>query len=224
MPQETLDAVLEDWTTADVPKETRAALSLLACMTLRPMELDAPFVEGLRESGLDDFKMREAAKVCFQYNLITRIADAFDFPLLDGKQQARLAKVNNFVGKLLKGKDAAPLWTRSSDGRIRPPGVDRGWQTMLSTAGLTAPPLRRDVAAFVTAQWRLSDKDIPQLSDALATYLKKLSLYAYRILDEEVDALRAEGYTDEMIYEITVVGAFAAALVGLEQLFDVLYC
>ena len=218
-----LDAVLEDWTTADVPKETHAALSLLECMTLRPMELDASFVEGLRESGLDEFKMREAAKVCFQYNLITRMADAFDFPVLEGKQQARLTKMLNFGSTRLRGKNADPLWTRSADGRIRPTGVDRGWQTMLSTKGLTDPPLRHDVAAFVTAQWRLSHKDIPQLSDALTTYLKKLSLYAYRILDEEVDALRAEGYTDEMLCEITVVGAFTAALVGLDQLFDVLY-
>ena len=206
-----------------MPKETHAALSLLVCMTERPMALDAAFVAGLREAGLDDFKIREAAKVCFQYNLITRIADAFDFPLLDEKQQARLARVNNFAGKLLKGKEADPLWMRSADGRIRPPSLDQGRQTMLTTKGLTAPTLRRDVATFVTAQWRLSDKEIPQLSDALTTYLKKLSLYAYKIVDEEVDALRAEGYTDEMIYEITVVGAFAAASVGVEQLFEVLY-
>ena len=206
-----------------MPKETRAALSLLACMTLRPMELDAPFVEGLRESGLDDFKIREAAKVCFQFNFITRIADAFDFPLLDEKQQVRLAKVNNFVGKLITVKDVEPVWTRNTEGRIRPQGLDLGLQTMLSAKGLTDSTLRRDVAAFVTAQWRASNQGFPQLSDALSKYLKKLSRYAYRIMDEDVDALRVEGYTDEMIYEMTVVGAFAAALVGTEQLFDVLY-
>ena len=57
----------------------------------------------------------------------------------------------------------------------------------------------------------------------LQTYLKKLSLHAYRIVDEDIEALQSAGYSDEMIYEITIVGATGAALVGLEKLFQALY-
>jgi hypothetical protein len=57
----------------------------------------------------------------------------------------------------------------------------------------------------------------------LETYLKKLSLYAYRITDEDFDTLRDAGYSDEMLYEITIVGSIGAALVGLEKLYEALY-
>ena len=45
----------------------------------------------------------------------------------------------------------------------------------------------------------------------------------YRITDEDVDKLRDAGYTDEMIYELTMVGSIAAALIGLEKLYAALY-
>lgn len=220
--------MLADWITAEVPERTRAALRLLECMTVRPLALDTSFVNELKQTGLDELAMREVANIGFHYNLINRVADAFDFPVPQGKQKARLAKALNTAGKRLKGIAAETVWVRAEDGRIRPTEVEHGRERLFSAAGKTDPALRYAIEAFVLAQWGYvrdgSWKADPlSIPSELQPYLKKLALYAYRITDKEINALRAVGYTDETIYEITIVGSFAAALVGLEQLFAALY-
>ena len=223
LPQKTLDAVLEDWTLADIPERTRAALRLLECMTLRPQELDALFVHELKENGLDDSSIREAANVGFHYNLINRVADAFNYPIPTDKQKARLATILNLSGKLLKGTHTNPVWIQAADGRIRPSEVESGRTHMLSANGKTESVLRQSVEAFVTAQWNHPRANESPTPPELHTYLKKLALHAYRITDDDIITLQNAKYCDEMIYEITIVGAFGAALVGLEKLFEALY-
>lgn len=218
-----MDDVLEDWRTANVPERTRAALKLLECMTLRPLEIDSAFIRELINAGLDEHAIREAANVCFHYNLINRVADVFDFPVPQGGNKARLAKILNFSGRRLKGSAADEIWVRGKDGRIRPTEVEHGRQRIFSAEGETDPSLRQAVDAFVVAQWGKTRSFAPLVPDHLQPYLKKLSLYAYRITDKDIQELKEAGYTEAMIYEITIVASFAAALVGLEQLFAALY-
>lgn len=192
-------------------------------MTSHPMDLDKAFVDGLWEDGLDELAITEAANVGFHYNLIDRIADAFDFPVPQGLQKERLAKLLNFTGNLLRGSRTEELWVWGEGGVIRPAEVETGRAHFLSADGATDPILRRSVEAFVTAQWGQVRSGVPPVPSELETYLKKLSLHAYRILDSDVESLRNHGYSDDMIYEITVVGATGAALVGLERLFKAMY-
>lgn len=215
--------MLEDWKTADVPERTRAALRLLECMTVRPLELDASFVQGLVRDGLDEAAIREAANVGFHYNLINRVADAFDFKVPGPKEKQRLAALLNLAGKVIKGSEHATVWVRSGDGRIRPTEVERGRERMLSADGETSPELRRAVEAFVTAQWGVTRPGAPEVPPELVGYLKKLARGAYKLVDEDVSALREAGYSTDALYELTMVGATGAALVGLEQLFGALY-
>ena len=192
-------------------------------MTLQPADIDEKFVEGLREDGLDDLAIREAANVGFHYNLINRVANAFDFPVPRGIQTKRLATMLNVTGKLLKGSRSDEIWVRGEDGHVRPTEVEIGRTHLLSADGLTEPALRRSVEAFVTAQWGQDRPDTLPVPADLESYLCKLALHAYRITDTDIEVLRNAGYSDEMLYEITVVGSFGAALVGLERLFDPMY-
>jgi len=223
LPQATLDAVLDDWTTADIPERTRAALRLLECMTLRPRELDTAFIGSLRETGLDDLAMREAGNVGFHYNLINRVADAFDFPVPEGEQKSKLAAMLNLAGRLFKGTQADPAWTCSPDGAVRPTEVELGREHFLAAPGVTSSGLRRAVEAFTAEKRGFPRAGTFSLPPELAPYLEKLALHAYRITDEDVASLRAAGRRDEAIYEITMAGALGAALVSLEQLFQSLY-
>jgi len=218
-----MDVVLADWQTADIPERTRAALRLLECLTLRPMELDESFVQGLREDGLDDPAMREVANISFHFNMINRLSDAFEFDTLNEKQEALHTKMLNQTGKRLKGKQADPVWIRDEDGRIRPTELTRARQPLLHAPGKTTPELRRAVEAFVVAQRENALFQAFPVPDELTNYLQKLALHAYKITDKDFNNLRSAGYGDEAIYEITVTGAFGAALVGVEVLFDALY-
>ena len=218
-----MDDVLADWQTAVIPEKTRAALRLLECLTLHPLDLDESFVATLRAAGLDDPALREAANVGFHFNMMNRLSDAFKFEPLNEKQEALHTKMLNQSGKFLKGKQADPIWIRDTDGQIRPTELARARQALLSAPGKTTPALRQAVEAFVVIQrGHIRDQTNP-VPDELTGYLNKLALSAYKIPDKDVKALRMAGYEDEAIYEITMAGAFGAALVGIERLFDVLY-
>lgn len=213
-----MDAVLEDWHTAEIPERTRTALRLLECMTLHPHDLDRSFIEALHRDGLDDAAIRGAVNVGFHYNLINRIADAFDFQSPDARGRARLVKMLNFAAKVLRGGEDPAIWVRGEGGVIRPPEVEHGRAHMLACAGETTPQLRRAVEAFVCRQWDHPRADAPTepLPQPLERYFTKLARAAYKIIDEDIDELRAAGYSDDALFELTAVGSTAAALVGLE--------
>jgi len=192
-------------------------------MTLHPGKIDQAFLDKLRSAGLDDPAITEAANVGFHYNLIDRVADAFAFPVPEELVKERLARMLNLTGNLLKGSRSKQNWIRGEDGVIRPGEVESGRTQLLNTGGATDPGLRRAVEAFVMAQWGRERPMVSSIPQELESYLKKLALHAYRIMDEDLDSLRRAGYSDDMIYEITLVGAVGAALVGLELLFQALY-
>jgi hypothetical protein len=214
---------LEDWTIADIPEKTRGALKLLEYMTVHPQDINHDLIADLHSTGLDNLAIQEAANVGFHYNLIDRVADAFDFPVPEGVQQKRLARILNITGGLFRASPAEEAWIRGKDGVIRPPEVENGREHILTVEGVTEPSLRKAVEAYVFSQWGGSRFIEYVLPIELEVYLKKLSLHAYRILDDDVERLREHDYSDEMIYEITLVGAVGTALVGLEIVYKYLY-
>lgn len=74
-------AALEDWRTAPISERVRATLGFLRKMTLEPEQLEAGDVEALRELGISDAAIEEAIEVAFLFNIIDRLADAFNFHL-----------------------------------------------------------------------------------------------------------------------------------------------
>jgi alkylhydroperoxidase family enzyme len=72
-----VEAVLSDWHTAEVDPKVRAALALLEKVTLTPEAVSAADVAPLRALGLPRQAVEDALMVCFCFNLIDRLADAF---------------------------------------------------------------------------------------------------------------------------------------------------
>ena len=83
-------AALEDWRTAPIDERLRAALGFLEKLTLRPAELGAADVRALRTAGLSDRAIEEAIAVATVFNVIDRLADAFDFRL-PGERDLKIA-------------------------------------------------------------------------------------------------------------------------------------
>jgi alkylhydroperoxidase family enzyme len=51
---------------------------------------------------------------------------------------------------------------------------------------------------------------------AMQAYLDKVSRHAYRVTDDDVEALKAAGFSDDEIFEHTVSAAVAAGLARLD--------
>ena len=67
---------------------------------------------------------------------------------------------------------------------------------------------------YDTAIARLEDAAQPErpAPPEFAAYLDKVRLHAYRITDEDIEALTRAGYSDDAVFELTVAAAVAAGL------------
>lgn len=221
----TVQAVLDDWRTAPIPEDLRAALGLLEAMTRRPGQPPHAELAACTAVGLDAEAIEDAANVGFHFNLINRVADAFDFPLPNEQQLPKVAKILDRAGNIFGGTRVEPSLSVAAGGVVRPVEVEDGRERMLTLTGVTTPGLRTAVeahAARALGGRRAVDREgiageAERLPEALVTYLDKLARHAYRIVDEDVDALKAAGYDEEAIFELTMLGATGAALVGLES-------
>ncbi len=90
---------------------------------------------------------------------------------------------------------------------------------MLSVPGLTPPEPRVAAWDFVRRSWDLCGPHADEPPPELETDLTKVARSVYKVVDEELDALRQAGWVDEAIFDVTVVGAMSAATVGLDSLF-----
>jgi len=218
-----------------IPAKLRAALKLVEASTRAPWTIDAAFIAELREAGLDDLAIEEAENLGFHYNVINRIADALDFYVPNDDERARIAKILNFAGGKPNCKRVEPSWSAIDTGPdriIRPTELEEGRSHLLTHPAATTPELRTQVFDFARAvlaqreanQGALSlpmpEHDLPE---DVAIYVKKLAEAAYKVLDEDVDRMREAGRTAAEIFEFTLVGSVAAALVGTEAVFGALY-
>jgi alkylhydroperoxidase family enzyme len=74
-------AVLADHRTAPVDERLRATLGFLEKLTLHPDELGPEDVALVRAAGASDRAIEEAIYVAFLFNVMDRLADAFDFAM-----------------------------------------------------------------------------------------------------------------------------------------------
>ncbi len=77
-------------------------------------------------------------------------------------------------------------------------------KSVLSGPGTLDPEVRQHAASTV---------DVP---DELASYVQKVSRYAYKVTDDDMALLRQKGYSEDQIFELTVSVALGAGLSRLE--------
>jgi alkylhydroperoxidase family enzyme len=69
--------VLKDWRAASISPALRSTLALLETVTLRPDDVTSADVAGVLAEGVSSQAINDALHVCFGFNLIDRLADAF---------------------------------------------------------------------------------------------------------------------------------------------------
>ncbi|MEM7153068.1 MAG: hypothetical protein AAF799_09500 [Myxococcota bacterium] len=96
--QAVVDAVLEDHRTAPIEEPVRAALELVYRLTTEPDSFGPEHIEAALEAGLDERAIHEAMYVCFAFNVIDRLADAFEFEIHDATHQGITARMLGRLG------------------------------------------------------------------------------------------------------------------------------
>jgi alkylhydroperoxidase family enzyme len=85
--------------------------------------------------------------------------------------------------------------------------VTRTTHSVLESKGDTPAQLR----------WAVFHRHMDEVPAALRSYLSKVAEHAYKITDEDVDALKRAGYSDDAIFELTASAALGAAVTRLEK-------
>jgi alkylhydroperoxidase family enzyme len=106
--EEVWRAVADDWRTAPLRPQLRAAFVFVEKLTLRPDELTGADVEAARAAGVSDGALRDAATVCALFSMITRLADSFGWDVPDSERLRQRAPL-----MLEGGYDLAAIRARS---------------------------------------------------------------------------------------------------------------
>jgi hypothetical protein len=87
----------------------------------------------------------------------------------------------------------------------------------LEGPGHTTAELRQSVAAYASDLSLEQPADNSQIPTDFIPYLDKVSLYAYKVLDRNVDELKSKNYSEDEIFELTISAALGAGLARLER-------
>lgn len=87
----------------------------------------------------------------------------------------------------------------------------------LATPGSTDSSLRAAVAGRVTALSGESGVGTQAVPLELQRYVDLLAGCAHEIADSDVERLRAAGYSEDEIFEVTVAGAVAAGMARVKR-------
>ena len=66
-------------------------------------------------------------------------------------------------------------------------------------------------------RWAIAHHRAEDIPPALASYVDKVREHAYKVTDQDVEALKSAGYSEDAIFEITASAALGAALLRLER-------
>lgn len=101
--------------------------------------------------------------------------------------------------------------------------IDRYWplvhrlrEAVLGVRGALAPSLRRAIEARA-ASFAGGPVAPVELPPPLMAYVDKVAQFAYRVEDEDVQALREAGFSDAAIFEATVSAAIGTASSRLDR-------
>ena len=85
------------------------------------------------------------------------------------------------------------------------------------TRGAATDPSLRQVVEARAASFGSRPGPLAEVPRALTAFVDKIAQHAYEVTDEDVQALKAAGYSEQAIFEITASAAVGAGLARLER-------
>lgn len=90
-------------------------------------------------------------------------------------------------------------------------------ESILTTPGDTDPALRQTIEARSAELGGRPGPATGEIPEALRVYVDKVARHAYKVTDRDVEELKAAGYSEDAIFEITLSAALGAGMSRLER-------
>ena len=97
-----------------------------------------------------------------------------------------------------------------------PPKLQKAVDALLTSPAVCTEMLRQGVEAYAARLWG-SSRDAPEIPTDLVDYVRKVALCAYQTTDEDIQQLKEAGYSEDIIFEITLCASMGAGLARLEH-------
>ena len=202
------EAALADWSTAPIDPRLGAALAFVEKLTLYPQQVGVEDIAKLCRAGVKGDAVLDVIVICAGFNIIDRVADAFDFqtpPTVEFVKGARF--LLRFGYRLCSGFRLSRSPHMRPKGRLDfyENGMNRLRDKVLSGAGALAPCIRRAAA------------ESTNLPEPLGTYVGKVAHRAYTVTDDDIMDLYKAHYSEDQIFEATISAAVGAGLVRFQS-------
>lgn len=99
---------------------------------------------------------------------------------------------------------------------VYPSKIQTAVDALLTKPASSAPALRQMVEAYAAGLGG-SVRQAQELPTELVSYVNKVALYAYKVTDQDVQQLKDAGYSEDVIFEITLCASVGAGLARLER-------
>lgn len=90
-------------------------------------------------------------------------------------------------------------------------------RAVLDGPGVTATGTRKAIEASSATAAGRSGSPAAEVPAVLEPYLEKMARHAYKVTDQDIQALEEAGYSEDAIFEITVSAALGAGMGRLER-------
>ncbi len=90
-------------------------------------------------------------------------------------------------------------------------------RSIKTSIGEADPTLRTEIATYAGMLTLDQTTDASQIPDELRPYITKVILHAYKTTDRDIEQLKAAGYSEDELYELTISAAFGAGYARYQQ-------
>ena len=88
---------------------------------------------------------------------------------------------------------------------------------VLNSPGGTISTLRQAVETYAAKLSGRVSSQTGQIPAELESYISKVALSAYQVTDQDIEALRTAGYSEDALFELTLSAALGAGIARLER-------
>ena len=90
-------------------------------------------------------------------------------------------------------------------------------ESVFNGPGQSDSELRLMVGKRVATHSNESTNDASRLPHEIKSYVDKIALHAYKVTDADIDALLEAGYSEDVIFELTLSAALSAGMIRLKS-------
>ncbi len=96
-----------------------------------------------------------------------------------------------------------------------PPKLQIAINSLLTKPAVCSPELRQAVANYAGQIDEKAGISSP-IPPEVCSFVEKIALRAYQVTDQDIERLKAAGYSEDAIFELTLSAAVGASLARLE--------